>query len=59
MFQEACDSGCNRLDFHVLKWNEARAFYEKKGALNLTDLEDWCYYRLTGDALLQTASEHN
>ncbi|KOB67779.1 Diamine acetyltransferase 2 [Operophtera brumata] len=41
----------SRLDFHVLEWNPARAFYEARGALNLTQREHWCYYRLAGDAL--------
>ncbi|KAJ2944074.1 hypothetical protein O0L34_g8412 [Tuta absoluta] len=49
--KEAYSTGCSRLDFHVLEWNDARAFYERKGAVNLTQEERWCYYRLAGDAL--------
>ncbi|XP_026333231.1 diamine acetyltransferase 2 [Hyposmocoma kahamanoa] len=49
--EEAAASGCSRLDFHVLEWNEARRFYESKGAVNLTAAERWCYYRLSGAAL--------
>lgn len=56
IFQEATISGCSRLDFHVLEWNNARVFYEAKGAVNLTSAEQWCYYRLTGDALNNAAN---
>ncbi|CAD0252087.1 unnamed protein product [Spodoptera exigua] len=49
--KEASSTGCCRLDFHVLEWNPARSFYEHKGAVNLTNSEQWCYYRLTGEAL--------
>ncbi|CAK1541370.1 unnamed protein product [Leptosia nina] len=55
--KEASSSGCSRLEFHVLEWNEARSFYEGKGAVNLTHSEQWCYYRLTGDALKKAAME--
>ncbi|XP_068628301.1 thialysine N-epsilon-acetyltransferase-like [Battus philenor] len=48
---EAVRMGCCRLDFHVLAWNEARSFYGALGAENLTEREQWCYYRLSGDAL--------
>ncbi|XP_072935495.1 thialysine N-epsilon-acetyltransferase-like [Epargyreus clarus] len=54
--KEATGSGCSRLEFHVLEWNNARAFYEGKGAVNLTSAERWCYYRLTGDALENAAN---
>ncbi|KAJ8735162.1 hypothetical protein PYW08_014412 [Mythimna loreyi] len=49
--KEAFTNGCSRLDFHVLDWNPARKFYESKGAVNLTSKEQWCYYRLGGEAL--------
>ncbi|CAB3220038.1 unnamed protein product [Arctia plantaginis] len=49
--KEAKKTGCSRLDFHVLEWNPARSFYENEGAVNMTKSEQWCYYRLTGDAL--------
>ncbi|XP_053601355.1 thialysine N-epsilon-acetyltransferase-like [Plodia interpunctella] len=55
--KEAIKLGSSRLDFHVLEWNPARAFYESKGAVNLTKSEDWCYYRLTGDPLLLAAGK--
>ncbi|KAI8430444.1 hypothetical protein MSG28_000719 [Choristoneura fumiferana] len=56
--KEATDSKCSRLDFHVLEWNPARSFYNAKGAVNLTQLEQWCFYRLTGDALTKAAGQH-
>ncbi|KAJ8733590.1 hypothetical protein PYW07_014141 [Mythimna separata] len=49
--KEAHSNGCSRLDFHVLDWNPARKFYESRGAVNLTSEEQWCYYRLGGEAL--------
>ncbi|XP_028038490.1 diamine acetyltransferase 2-like [Bombyx mandarina] len=55
--KEASATGCCRLDFHVLEWNPACSFYESKGAVNLTNKEQWCYYRLTGDALRDFAKD--
>ncbi|CAG9782645.1 unnamed protein product [Diatraea saccharalis] len=55
--KEASKTGCSRLDFHVLEWNPARSFYESKGAVNLTASEQWCYYRLTGEALNNVSNE--
>ncbi|XP_045760271.1 thialysine N-epsilon-acetyltransferase [Maniola jurtina] len=52
---EAHSEGCCRVDFHVLEWNNARSFYESKGAVNLTGWEQWCLYRLTGQALENAA----
>lgn len=57
LFQEAKASGSSRLDFHVLEWNDARSFYEGKGAVNLTKTEQWCYYRLTGESLQRAAQQ--
>ncbi|XP_048004917.1 thialysine N-epsilon-acetyltransferase-like [Leguminivora glycinivorella] len=54
--KEAALARCSRLDFHVLEWNEARSFYESIGAVNLTKTEQWCLYRLTGDAFQKAAS---
>ncbi|XP_059055936.1 thialysine N-epsilon-acetyltransferase-like [Achroia grisella] len=53
--KEAVASGSSRLDFHVLEWNPARTFYNAKGAENLTKSEQWCYYRLSGQALKDSA----
>ncbi|CAH0406242.1 unnamed protein product [Chilo suppressalis] len=55
--KEALTTGCSRLDFHVLEWNPARSFYDAKGAVNLTNSEKWCYYRLTGEALRNASNE--
>lgn len=57
LFQEACAGGCTRLDFHVYKWNDARVFYEKKGAVNMTEQEDCLLYRLAGFALEESANQ--
>ncbi|XP_023942414.2 thialysine N-epsilon-acetyltransferase [Bicyclus anynana] len=48
---EALSEGCCRVDFHVLEWNDARSFYESKGAVDLSASEHWRLYRLAGDAL--------
>ena len=56
VIKEASEAGCSRLDFHVLEWNPARSFYEGMGAVNLTSTEQWCYYRLSGDALHSAAA---
>ncbi|XP_068628997.1 thialysine N-epsilon-acetyltransferase-like [Battus philenor] len=56
---EALSSGCRRVDFHVLAWNEARAFYEALGAQNMTDSHGALCYQLTGDALIANARQAN
>lgn len=40
----ALETGCTRIDFQALKWNPAITFYEKLGAVNLTETNDWLYY---------------
>ncbi|XP_052800691.1 thialysine N-epsilon-acetyltransferase-like [Mya arenaria] len=48
----AVERNCNRLDWVVLGWNKSSVeFYEAKGAVNLTQDEDWNLFRLTGDNL--------
>jgi len=49
--------GCRRLDFHVLSWNPAREFYDSLGAKNLTQTEDWHFYRVEQQQLKKLASE--
>ncbi|XP_055546488.1 thialysine N-epsilon-acetyltransferase-like [Wyeomyia smithii] len=44
--QHALENGCKRLDFHVLAWNPAKYFYNRMGAENLTESEQWEFYRL-------------
>lgn len=44
--QFAVDTGCSRVDLHVLNTNEtARNFYKGIGATNLTETEGWLYYK--------------
>src|SRR5262249_25543394 len=51
--RRAVERGCGRLEWSVLKWNEpALRFYRALGAV---PLDDWTFYRLTGDALLRAA----
>ncbi len=45
---------CARMDWAVLHWNPARAFYEKIGAVHK---QDWLIYRLTGNALTAFAGD--
>lgn len=47
----ASESGCSRIDFQALKWNPAVNFYEKLGAVNLTESNDWLYYVFRRDDL--------
>ncbi|KAJ8947479.1 hypothetical protein NQ318_009782 [Aromia moschata] len=42
----AHESEISRLDFHVLSWNPAIAFYKGLGAVDLTVKEDWHFFRL-------------
>lgn len=44
--QFAKSEDCQRLDFHVLRWNPARNFYDKMGAHDLTESEEWLLYRM-------------
>lgn len=61
MFREVSKAArankCRRLDFHVLGWNPAREFYKKMGAIDLTETEDWHYYRVKEDQLDKLISE--
>jgi GNAT superfamily N-acetyltransferase len=48
-------SGCGRLEWAVLNWNErAMEFYQDFGAL---PMDEWTTFRLTGEALERLASE--
>ncbi len=44
----AIERDCRRLDLSVLHWNPARAFYE---SLEMTHMNEWCAYRLSGNGL--------
>jgi GNAT superfamily N-acetyltransferase len=48
----AVAEGARRLDFNVLGWNPARAFYHRLG---ITHRDDWLPYRVDGEALRQLA----
>jgi GNAT superfamily N-acetyltransferase len=48
----ARERGLGRMEWAVLDWNPARAFYESFGA---KPMSDWIVYRLAGDALKRLA----
>lgn len=51
LVQRARENGCSRFDFHVLAWNPAKNFYQRMGAENLTETEEWQFFRLTQDKM--------
>lgn len=55
--KEAVENNCNRLDLMVLKWNPAREFYERKGAVDLTTELEWLSYRFPQKALVALAAD--
>ncbi|XP_073825137.1 thialysine N-epsilon-acetyltransferase [Musca autumnalis] len=63
MFREvaakAKEFGCKRVDFHVLSWNPASKFYQKMGATDLTEAEQWHFYRLQEQQLDILSKELN
>jgi GNAT superfamily N-acetyltransferase len=46
---DALARGCHRVDWHVLEWNPARAFYESQGARRVE--EEWLQYGLDADGM--------
>jgi GNAT superfamily N-acetyltransferase len=50
----AVERGWGRIDFHVLDWNPARAFYHRLG---MSHLDGWLRYGADGEALRRLASE--
>jgi len=53
----AVDELCARIDFSVLEWNkEAAKFYKQLNAVDLTELEDWHYYRISEDNVKKIAA---
>ncbi len=49
----AAERGCGRLEWSALKWNRlAIDFYLRLGAV---PMDEWCIYRLSGEALLRLA----
>ena len=54
--REAVNRKCNRLDWVVLAWNKPSVeFYKAKGAVDLSEDEDWHLFRLKGDKLREFA----
>ncbi|XP_065074818.1 thialysine N-epsilon-acetyltransferase [Ochlerotatus camptorhynchus] len=51
LVHHARENGCSRFDFHVLAWNPAKKFYHGMGAENLTETEEWEFFRLTRDKM--------
>lgn len=47
----ASSQKCVRFDFHVLNWNPAKNFYERLGAVNLSEKEGWEFYRLNQEQM--------
>ncbi|CAD6992030.1 diamine acetyltransferase 2 [Ceratitis capitata] len=54
---KAKEYNCKRMDFHVLGWNPARKFYNRMGAEDLTESEEWHFYRLHSEQLEKLNSE--
>ncbi|XP_039959640.1 thialysine N-epsilon-acetyltransferase [Bactrocera neohumeralis] len=54
---KAKEYGCQRLDFHVLGWNPARKFYNRMGAEDLTESEEWHFYRLHREQIEKLSNE--
>ncbi|KAL1456626.1 hypothetical protein WDU94_001341 [Cyamophila willieti] len=48
---------CAQIDWFCLSWNPARNFYEKLGAINITEKEDWNVYRLDKETMVQISSK--
>ncbi len=49
----ALERGCHRLEWDVLDWNPARAFYERMGGRPAD--EGWTKYAMTADAMRRLA----
>ena len=50
-FQHALLTGCQQMDWDVLAWNPARKFYDRHGAIDITETDSWHFYRLKKDAM--------
>lgn len=55
----ALGENCKRFDFHVLAWNPAKTFYEKLGATNLTEKENWEFFRLNQSEMERLVASPN
>ncbi|XP_074036362.1 thialysine N-epsilon-acetyltransferase isoform X2 [Leptinotarsa decemlineata] len=47
----AQESQIRRIDFHVLSWNPTVEFYQKLGAVNLSQTEKWTLFRMDQDCI--------
>jgi len=53
----AVEERCKRIDFTVLGWNEtAIEFYKKMNAIDLTQTEQWHFFRLNDNEIKQLAN---
>lgn len=56
--QIAVEKKCARVHFAVLGWNKSSIdYYKRQGAIDLTEVEDWHLFRLTGSALEKMAAK--
>ncbi|XP_065924222.1 thialysine N-epsilon-acetyltransferase-like [Magallana gigas] len=54
----AVEKKCARVHFAVLGWNKSSIdYYKRQGAIDLTEVEDWHLFRLTGSALEKMAAK--
>ncbi|KAJ6647464.1 Thialysine N-epsilon-acetyltransferase [Pseudolycoriella hygida] len=52
LLKHAKEKGCNRIEIHVSDWNKAaRKFYERMGAINVSERDGHVYYRLFKDVI--------
>lgn len=49
----AKENGCNRLELHVNNKSSVRKFYEKLGAINVSERDGHMYYRVYRDVISQ------
>lgn len=58
LLKHAKETGCNRIEIHVSDWNTvARKFYEKMGAINVSERDGHVYYRLFKDVIDKVSVE--
>ncbi|CAG2227565.1 SAT [Mytilus edulis] len=50
--KEALKDGCNQMEWGACSWNtSAIEFYKRKGAINITDIEQFHTYRLSSESM--------
>ncbi|XP_065924224.1 thialysine N-epsilon-acetyltransferase isoform X2 [Magallana gigas] len=56
----AVEKKCARVQFSVLGGNKPSIdYYKRRGAIDMTEVEDWHLFRLTGSALEKLAANSN